>query len=398
MKHWSRVPLGDLAESVDYGVTASSSSNPSGPKFLRITDIQNNAVDWESVPWCEIDARAVAGSQLRSGDIVFARTGATTGKSFLIDECPSMAVFASYLIRVRLGKNVEPRYVSHFFQSRDYWAQVTKGTRGVAQPGVNATTLKALEVPLPPLSEQRHIAAILDQADALRVKRREALVQLDSLTQSIFIEMFRNELGNEMRFELRDLVEGFRYGTSNKSGEAGYPALRIPNIMSGSFNLSELKTVEVDAVEFQRLRLLVGDLLFVRTNGNPDNVGRCAVFNPLAVSNTIFNPSEFIYASYLIRARLIKSKILPVVLQEYLSAGEGRQALRARCKTSAGQFNINTEGLGTVPIPNFPMPLQEAFVLRKQAIQRLKTIHSDALAQLDILFASLQHRAFNGQL
>ncbi|WP_434515949.1 restriction endonuclease subunit S [Dechloromonas sp. ARDL1] len=146
-------------------------------------------------------------SRLQSGDIVFARTGATTGKSFLIGECPTDTVFASYLIRVRPKESVEPKFIAHFFQTSDYWGQITKGARGAAQPGVNATTLKALEIPLPPLHEQRRIAAILDQADALRAKRREALAQLDSLTQSIFVELFGDPVANPKGWVVQPLLE-----------------------------------------------------------------------------------------------------------------------------------------------------------------------------------------------
>jgi type I restriction enzyme, S subunit len=85
-------------------------------------------------------------------------------------------------------------------------------------------------------------------------------------------------------------------------------------------------------------------------------------------------------------------------LQQYLSEGEGRRALRARCKTSAGQYNINTEGLGAIPVPLFPRALQQTFATRIQAIEALKATHRTALAQLDALFASLQQRAFAGEL
>ncbi len=94
----STMKLGDAAITVDYGVTASAVESPVGPKFLRITDIQNGDVDWNYVPWCETDKKKAMKSKLESGDIVFARTGATTGKSYLIRECPEDSVFASYLI------------------------------------------------------------------------------------------------------------------------------------------------------------------------------------------------------------------------------------------------------------------------------------------------------------
>src|SRR6266481_1608404 len=86
---------------INYGYTESASSEPVGPRFLRITDIQNDQVDWNSVPYCKIEPADLPKYRLANGDIVFARTGATTGKSFLVADPPE-AVFASYLIRVQL--------------------------------------------------------------------------------------------------------------------------------------------------------------------------------------------------------------------------------------------------------------------------------------------------------
>jgi type I restriction enzyme, S subunit len=219
VSEWKTVALSDIAESVDYGVTASAEQEPVGPKFLRITDIQEGGVDWDSVPWCKCDERTALDGRLKSGDIVFARTGATTGKSFLIGECPTNAVFASYLIRVRVGSLAEPRYVSHFFQTPNYWAQITKGARGVAQPGVNATTLKELKIPLPQLEEQRRIAGLLDRGEALRTLRRAALAKLDALTQAIFTDMFGDPSTNPKGWKIEPMGSLFsvKHGFAFKS-------------------------------------------------------------------------------------------------------------------------------------------------------------------------------------
>jgi type I restriction enzyme, S subunit len=148
------VRVREVAESIQYGHTASAISREEGPRFLRITDIQDGAVDWDSVPSCNIVAEDVPRYRLSTGDLVFARTGATTGKSFLIRDCPD-AVFASYLIRVRASKDVDPRYLALFFQSPDYWQQIERGKRGIGQPNVNGKTLGEIELPLRPLDEQR---------------------------------------------------------------------------------------------------------------------------------------------------------------------------------------------------------------------------------------------------
>jgi restriction endonuclease S subunit len=246
VNRWKTMPLGDLTELVDYGVTASATEQPIGPKFLRITDIQNGAVNWATVPSCQSDNRTLSNARLKPGDIVFARTGATTGKSFLIRECPTDSVFASYLIRVRMGHSADPRFISHFFQTPNYWTQITSSACGVAQPGINATRLKALKIPLPPLAEQQRIAEVLDRVETLRSKRRAGLAQLDSLTQSLFLDLYRNTVDSSSTLPLSYLAETTRcsfvngpFGSNlltSELHEEGVPVIYIRDIRDGDYN------------------------------------------------------------------------------------------------------------------------------------------------------------------
>jgi type I restriction enzyme S subunit len=134
---WTAAELGQITRDISYGYTAKASDIDVGPKLLRITDIQDNAVNWTTVPFCKIDDHRIESYRLSPGDLVFARTGATTGKSFLIKICPA-TVFASYLIRVRPSPALLPDYVAAFFQTRDYWNQITENLSGSAQPNCNA--------------------------------------------------------------------------------------------------------------------------------------------------------------------------------------------------------------------------------------------------------------------
>lgn len=136
---WSRLPLSEIASKIDYGVTASAKSEPIGPRFLRITDIQDGAVNWSTVPHCDAPEKKLKSALLQSGDIVFARTGATTGKSFLLTDLHEAAVFASYLIRVRPSPDVIPSYLAHFFQTPDYWQQI-KSNQNLKVPHRKAST------------------------------------------------------------------------------------------------------------------------------------------------------------------------------------------------------------------------------------------------------------------
>lgn len=294
---------------------------------------------------------------------------------------------------------VDARYLLHFLRQDCIRIDGKRKMTGSAgQRRVPKHFLETLEIPLPPIAEQKRIAAILDKAEELRGLRRRALSQLDAIAQSIFLEMFGDPATNPKGWtilSLANLVSEFRYGSSNKSQPYGKPALRIPNVIGGSLDLADLKLVPVDDSEFERLRMQNGDILFVRTNGNPDFVGRCAVFDYRLVANTGFAEDKFIFASYLIRARLALESIMPLFLREFLLGTSGRRELRSRCKTSAGQFNVNIPSLGAIPIPIPPLSLQQEFARRVEAIEQLKTTHRESLAQLDTLFACLQYRAFS---
>ena len=250
MSAWPTISLSEIAQKVDYGVTASATQDSSGPKFLRITDIQEGGVNWNDVPWCECDERALSRSLLQTGDIVFARTGATTGKSYLIRECPDKAVFASYLIRVRLNEKADPAYLIHFFSTPYYWAQISSGARGAAQLGVNATTLQALKIPILALSEQKRIAAILDQAELIQNKRRAAVGLLDDLAHSIFNDMFGDPISNPYGFQeitLGDVIYKATDGphVSPVYVEQGIPFLSTRHIRKGVVDWGDMKFISI---------------------------------------------------------------------------------------------------------------------------------------------------------
>lgn len=199
MKNVWEVKELSAVSAINYGYTESASIEPVGPRFLRITDIQDDRVDWESVPYCKIPPADFPKYRLASGDIVFARTGATTGKSFLVND-PPKAVFASYLIRLRLidKKLLLPEFVSLFFQTDSYWKSIKEGSSGSAQGGFNATKLGALTIPVPPLPEQQRIIGIVDQAFEDIAKARaiaeRKLVALEALKKSLLHQAFAGKL------------------------------------------------------------------------------------------------------------------------------------------------------------------------------------------------------------
>lgn len=192
-KGWEEKMVDEISDSVQYGYTASARTKGNS-QLLRITDIQNGAVNWGNVPFCECEE--LGKYKLQNGDIVFARTGATVGKSYLLKNPPGNAIFASYLIRVKTNpKKCSPELLYYFFQSLDYWNQITGHSVGGAQPNVNGSKLKKIKIFLPSIVEQKKIVTRLD---ALSEKIRH-LHEYQKSTQSDLVELEQSILHSAFR-------------------------------------------------------------------------------------------------------------------------------------------------------------------------------------------------------
>jgi len=191
---WSVETLSSSVQRPDYGFTASAINEPVGPKFLRITDIQDGAVDWSSVPYCAIDNSALEQKRLADGDIVIARIGATTGKAFIIEDAPE-AVFASYMIRVRtLPQILLAKFLYYFMQSDAYWRYIDQNKGGRLKGGVNIPVLLAMPIICPTLDEQRDIVAILDAIDRKIELHRKKRAVLEELFKALLHKLMTGEI------------------------------------------------------------------------------------------------------------------------------------------------------------------------------------------------------------
>ena len=150
---WEWIRWGTLSESIQYGYNAPAQEN-GRIKMVRISDIQDNSVMWETVPYCDIKEGEIDAYLLKPNDILFARTGGTVGKSYLVQEVPEEAIYAGYLIRTRYSNQLCPQYLKYFMESELYWSQLREGTIATAQPNCNGKTLGNMLVPIPPSHEQ----------------------------------------------------------------------------------------------------------------------------------------------------------------------------------------------------------------------------------------------------
>ncbi|HLO17402.1 MAG TPA: restriction endonuclease subunit S [Anaerolineales bacterium] len=383
-------PFGSNLKLTDYvqdGVPVLQGKNITGNKFQRF-DIRFIS---------EKKAHSLKRSLVKEGDILIVKIG-SIGYSAQID---SLHGYTHALIPANLCKLtpdlsvIDPTFLVYYLNSNDSVDYLRSNASATSQPALSLSKIKELPVPLPSLPEQKRIASLLKRADRLRQLRRMAHDLGDALLQSVFLEMFGDVASNPKGWDiatLEDLETDFIYGTSQKcfSEPKGFPVLRIPNVLHGTIDLDDLKYAEVPEKEANNILLKHGDIIFVRTNGNPDYVGRCAVFNL---------EKEFLFASYLIRARLDLTKINPVFLLTFLQTSKGREAMAPYIRTTAGQSNIGIEGLGQIPVPIPPLNLQEEFAGVVRRVEALRGRMGESERQVNGLFESLLSECFErGQL
>lgn len=299
-----------------------------------------------------------------------------------------------YPLRPRPGR-IERRYLAYVLRQRDFLSYAEKHSSRTNIPKINRDALLAYQVRLPPLAEQRRVADILDKADAIRRKRKEAIALTEDLLRSAFLELFGDPVTNPKGWPVKaldDLAADFSYGTSAKCAVdvEGYAVLRIPNVVGGEICHSDLKYARLADEEARRFSLTSGDILFVRTNGNPNYIARTAVFK---------DARPMLFASYLIRARLpVRCPVLPEFVHAVFSAESFREQLLKEATTTAGNYNINTKGLGRQRMPLPPLRLQERFIDTVDSARASRGRQERYGANANDLFNSLVARAFSGEL
>ena len=153
--------------------------------MVRISDIHDNIVKWSTVPFCHISPSEIDTYLLKENDILFARTGGTVGKSFLVQSVPEPAIYAGYLIRTRYSQELCPQYLKSFMESQLYWDQLKSGTIATAQPNCNGKTLGRMLLPIPPKAEQRRLVEKLESLIPLFKRYTKAQFELDALNEGI---------------------------------------------------------------------------------------------------------------------------------------------------------------------------------------------------------------------
>lgn len=321
--------------------------------------------------------------------VVLSAIGARCGKCFYAEgKWHSLA--NTQLIFPNPGR-VDPKFLWYQLNDERRWHR-----SGTGQPFIKPADVKAHRVFLPPLSEQRRIAGILDKADVLRTKRRAALAELDTLTQSIFLDMFGDPATNPKRWPRKPLGDLITVGPQNglyKPSEdygTGIPILRIDGFYDGVVTkLGSLRRVRLSTKEQDLYALREGEIVINRVNSR-EYLGKSAVI-PALSETTVFE-------SNMMRFDVDREMLEPSYLIQYLQTSVVRAHVNWSAKDAVNQSSINQQDVKAIPVLVPPIAEQRLFVQRMSAADRLTASHGASVATLNVLFASLQHRAFRGEL
>lgn len=351
---WRRMAFGDFAESIGVRAEPKDAQEEIYVGLEHLDPLCLHIRRWGK-------GSDVTGTKLRfrKGDIIFGRRRAYQRK-LAVAEFDGICSAHAMVVRAK-SELVLPEFLPFLMMSDRFMNRAVEISVGSLSPTINWTTLKLEEFDLPPLDQQRRIAEILWAMDENLRSWLVTTSDAQSHRKAIVVKFMTTHHGDlEL---LGDCLDEVQYGSSSKSilqpDEGLLPVLRIPNVIGEKVDFTDLVWAE-PAAEIEKYHLYQGDVLIVRTNGNPDYVGRTAVFEGSEFA-------ECIFASYLIRLRPNSTKLLPHFLHEMLSSEQVKRDIRKQVKSSAGNYNLNTQGIRGLRIPVPPIHEQQNLLNRLNA-------------------------------
>lgn len=293
-------------------------------------------------------------------------------------------------------ERLDRKYLAYYLRSEQFVRWVNEQVAGAKMPRVSMKIFWEHEIPLPPLDEQKRIVAILDQADAIRQKRQQAIALADDFLRSVFLDMFGDPVTNPKGWVVKPLRKDIIHANNGLArrrkdeDNVGDIVLRLQDVHYDGIHFDkELNRIALDDKEKARYKIDAGDILFIRVNGNPDYVGRSAVFNG--------HTEDVYHNDHIIRIK-VSSSLEPKFLSYVFNSHAGRRIIAKKTKTSAGQHTISQSGIEELTIYRPPLEKQKSFVKIMNALMSMieNSFKSDGLNVG--LFAALSQKAFTGQL
>ncbi|GAA4766657.1 restriction endonuclease subunit S [Citricoccus nitrophenolicus] len=377
------VQLGEIADIDRWGVDPTSVSPDT--RYLGLEHIERGGRIIGSSTVADAELKSTK-FRFTSDHVLYGKLRPNLGK---ISRPAFTGVCSTDILPIRPGENLDRNYLAHYLSQKGMVDFAASQATGANLPRLNPTVLASFPIPLPGLDEQRRIASILDHADALRTKRRQALAHLDSLTQSIFHEMFGElPLATDFGNVIRTGPTNGLYKPQSAYG-TGTPILRIDGFSKGRISPRPWRRVRLTRDEEDRYALKVGDIVVNRVNAL-SHLGKSALVESLD------EPS--VYESNMMRISLNEGAALPEYVIAWFQSRSAKQQVLSRAKKAINQASINQTDVRSLlmPLPSLDQQLQFSTRIRK-----LKRIHVTLSRGLDLddeIFATLQSRAFRGEL
>jgi type I restriction enzyme S subunit len=347
----------------------------------------------------QVFGREVGSSKkiVASGDLLLSRIVPHIRRAWVVPPPNGKRQIASGEWIVFRHNSFEPRYLRHLVMGDSFHSKFMNTVAGVGGSLVRARpeNVGRIEIPLPPLSEQKRIADILDKADSIRRKRQEADALLTSVRSAVFHERFGDPVANPKSWEVVKLGELFErspsYGTMIKPSDEvrGWLDLRVANIQGGKLDLSSRKYVDLPEEKIEQHEVREGDLLLARAIGSVEHLGKCIIADP--------EDQKWAFDSHLMRIRFDATRVLPRFVHAFLESPGGRHEFLRNSRRSAVQFNINTKEMACIRIPLPPLIDQQRFIGELDLLDQLSKRQNSASQENESLFNSLVHRAFTGE-
>lgn len=395
---WPTITLGELAVEVTKGESIQwqgEAYQAAGIPFIRTVNVRPTGLDLSDVAFVSPQSHArMKRSQLKANDLLLSIAG-TLGRCCVV---PAEAVPANInqdvaLVRIERD-DVKLEYVLAALRSTAVARQIDRVGRGAGRIHLNLQQVRALSFPLPPIADQRRIAALLDKADAIRRKRQQTIRLADALLRSAFLDMFGDPVTNPRAYpvgrlgDIATIVSGVTKGRKlDPTRVVSVPYMRVANVQDGHLLLSDVKEIEALPEEIARYRLETGDVLLTE-GGDPDKLGRGAVWRG--------DIDPCIHQNHIFRVRANASTLLPDFLSAQLGSTRGKRYFARAAKQTTGIASINMTQLSAFPVLVPPLGAQAAYGAFVERFLEFERRLHDRHAACDGLCASLAQEAFEG--
>ena len=410
---WQRIALSEV-------VIKARQTNPLAQPEREFTYVDVSSISRDALSITKTsrilgkDAPSRARKLIRAGDVIFATVRPSLRRVAAVPpELDGQVCSTAFCVIRANPQTADPGFLFFATAFEDFVKRVTEHERGSSYPAVTDGQVLAERIPLPPVPEQRAIAVVLRTVQGAKEACERVLAATRQLKQSLLHHLFtygpvpftqaahvllkETEIGPVPEHwsvvSIGDIETFMQYGTSSRceSGGSGLPVLRIPNVVGGRIDTADLKYLAASPTEIERHLLQRGDLLFVRTNGVRENVGRCAVY--------LGSPTRSLFASYLIRARLAPDRALPEFVQLFTETNTGQASFTGRASGAAdGKFNINTQIIRSTILPLPPLSEQREIAAQLATVDAKLAEEESRRSALAALFQSLLHHLMTGKV